>query len=388
MTKLIEDFTKRVAGSISSISALANALDLNLSEIENLLNTPADQRYKEKFIEKKHGGVRKVYNPSALVRKIQQRIINRIFKPLVDWPFFVYGSIPKSNGQPAKDYVAAANVHAGAGSLLKMDIKDFFDNIQREVVFDVFFDFFKYPYPVSEVLTDICCRDDRLCQGALTSSYLAALCIFDVEARMVKRIEKKGVTYTRYVDDITISSKNRSYDFSYVEKVVEEVLMSKDLPVNKGKTSVVNLTSKPLLVHGLRVNTSNARLPIAEVKRIRAAVQHLEVASREPNYITLPTYREEFNKCMGRVNKLARVGHIQHSALVSRLKRIRPKSTRSDLYVAIQMLKIIRRTSQQRRQHYFFKKQCAQAKTLLTLIKKNNKYSRRAAILLNYLRKI
>lgn len=386
--KKIFDFKKIGTGSISTINSLSSTLGVSRAEIEILLNTPIDQRYKEKIIEKKHGGTRTVYNPSSLVRKLQQRIINRIFKPLVDWPYFVYGSIPKTKGNSAKDYVAAANVHAGAGCLLKMDIKDFFDNIQRELVFDVFFTFFKYPYPVSEFLTDICCRNDRLCQGALTSSYLAALCLFDVEAKMVTRIERKGVIYTRYVDDITISSKKRGYDFSYVENVIEEVLTSKDLPINKNKTDVINLTSKPLLVHGLRVNTSNARLPIAEVKRIRAAVQHLEQAAKEPNYINMPTYRAQFNKCLGRVNKLGRVGHIQHEALVRRLRKIRPKSSRSDLYVAIEMLKIIRRTSPARKLHFFYKKQCAQAKTLLQLIKRNKKYQYRATILLNYLKGI
>lgn len=388
MTNRIENFSKLGYGSISCIAALAKALGISVLEIDELLNTPIEDRYKEIYIDKKHGGVRQVYNPSAPVRKIQQRINNRIFKQLVSWPYFVYGSIPKQLNQGARDYVAAANAHAGSKSLLKMDIKNFFDNIQRELVFDIFFDFFKYPYPVSEVLTDICCRGEKLCQGALTSSYIAALCLYESEAKMVNRVQRKGVIYTRYVDDITISSKSREYDFSLIESIIEKELMAKDLPVNAVKTEVSTLSSKPLLVHGLRVNTSNARLPTREIKKIRASVQHLEAAAKEPNYITLPSYRLEYNKCMGRVNKLKRVGHIQHSDLLKRLRKIKAKTSRSDLKVAIKMLKIIRSTSVARRQHYFFQRKCAQARTLLNLIKKNKKYGKRATLLIAYLKKI
>ena len=268
-----------------------------------------------------------------------------------------------------------------------MDIKNFFDNIHRELVFDVFFCFFKFPYPVSEVLTDVCCRGDRLCQGALTSSYIAALCLFDIETKMVDRIQRKGVTYSRYVDDITVSSKSRDHDFSFIENIIKEALSTKDLPINHAKTEVNILTSKPLVVHSLRVNTPNARLPTSEIKKIRASVRHLEAAAQEPNYITLPIYRTEYNKCMGRVNKLKRLGHSQHASLINRLRKIKAKTTRSDLLVALKMLQNILKTSPARRKHYFFRRQRAQARTLLTLLKKNKKYNKRAVILLHHLNK-
>lgn len=330
----IVDFKKRTSRSISSKKNLASALSITAAEIDALCLTPSESRYSELHRPKPNGDVRIVFNPTKLTRKIQTRINNRIFKDIVIWPYFVFGSIPKEKYGAPKDYIACANQHKGAGSILKIDVKNFFDNVHEHLVLNVFENFLKFPKPISEILTNICCRNGSLCQGAPTSSYIATLCLFDIEAKLVEKIERKGLVYTRYVDDITVSSKNRNYDFSYVSKLLCDALSEKELPVNHDKTVTSTSTSEALIVHGLRVNTSTARYPADEVRKIRAAVKNLEIVAREPNYIRSIHYGREFYKCQGRVNKLARVGHSQHSNFMKRLDCIRPMPSLIDISIA------------------------------------------------------
>lgn len=244
---------KVAAGSISSVDNLARALGLEVSDFEKVWDIPESDRYKSKEIDKSSGGRRVVYNPCAELRRIQRRINTRVFSnpDIIRWPIYLYGSIPSSSNKDdeyhSRDYVACAKLHCGAKSLLKMDIKDFFDNIHDGMVMDIFTDVLKYPEDVSMVLTRICTYQSRLVQGALTSSYIAMLSLYKDERSIVQRLQRKNLIYTRFVDDITVSSKISNYDFSFAINVVGEMLVNADLPINTKKL-LSNMLRLPLLL--------------------------------------------------------------------------------------------------------------------------------------------
>ncbi|WP_218278874.1 reverse transcriptase family protein [Pseudomonas sp. MYb185] len=339
-------FPQKVStASIANVDSLCQALSIPRSVLDQVLALGLDERYKEVMhIKKADGTNRPIYNPHHLLRRIQKKINERIFSDtkIIKWPGFLYGSIPNQTGSSgqdvSKDYVACAAVHCGAKSLLKIDVESFFDNIQRDIVLNIFSKFLKYPEDVADVLTNICCYKGRLVQGALTSSYIASLCLWDVEGNVVRRLNLKGLRYTRLVDDITVSSVGLATDFSYAKKLVEDMLSDRDLPIKASKTKVYRMSSEPLTVHSLRVNFSSPRLPADEVGRIRAAVKHVERLASEPNYITTHSYRKVYNRCVGRVNKLSRVGHNQHKILLARLNKIKPLPSFSDIRRAKAML--------------------------------------------------
>lgn len=323
--------------AIASIENLCRALDVTQSELEQIRNTPGESRYtRTEAPRKADGSIREVYNPSPAIRRIQRRINHRILSniELILWPDHVFGSIPNqiySEGSEARDYVACASQHCGAKSLLKLDIKDFFNNVHLGSVQKLFSELFHYADDVSEALADVCCLNGHLVQGALTSSYIASLVLHDIEGDVVKRLQYKGLTYTRYVDDITISTKISNYDFSFAQSVVGKMLAERDLPLNLDKVQRQYASLVPLTVHGLRVAFSTPRLPSDEVGRIRAAVKNLEILSQEGSYRCSHAYRHDFNRCMGRVNKLQRVNHLQHPKLVARLLKIQPLPSKRDL---------------------------------------------------------
>lgn len=247
-------------GSISSVENLCSALGISLDEIYGALSLPDEEKYSIKPIPKSDGGDRLVHNPHYLLRKIQRRINKRIFSrvSIIQWPDHLFGSVPNQPGQNNKeiinkDYVSCAAKHCGAKSILKVDVKDFFDNIHKSLVLDVFLNFMKYDREVSELLSEVCCFKSHVVQGALTSSYLAGLCLYDVEGAVVEKLMRKGLVYTRLVDDITVSSKVSNYDFTYALDVIKTMLTSKELPLNLAKTRSIYVSSEPLTVHGLRV---------------------------------------------------------------------------------------------------------------------------------------
>ena len=324
-------------GAIATISALCSALDITSSEIDQALSLSAEERYQKHIVPKINGSDRTVHNPHHLIRKIQRRINKRIFSnpDVILWPDHVFGSIPNDDLSisPAaeKDYVNCARQHCESKSILSVDIKDFFDNIHKSKVKEIFSEFLKFGSDVSDVLANICCREGHVVQGALTSSYLATLCLYSSEGLVVAKLRHKGLRYTRLVDDITISSHVAQYDFSFALRQVERMLDESGLPLNPSKTKIQNAGMKPLIVHGLRVDFSQPRLPPDEPRRIRASVKNLELLASTPGYRASRTYRRDFNRCLGRVNKLGRVGHAQHKALLERLRRVMPLPSHKDI---------------------------------------------------------
>ncbi|WP_339449029.1 reverse transcriptase family protein [Pseudomonas sp. EA_5y_Pfl2_R50] len=365
-------------GSISSIENLCSALSVSLQEIYGALSLSDEEKYTVSQTPKSDGSVRLVYNPHYLLRKIQRRINKRIFSRLsiVQWPDHLFGSVPnqrdpKNQSMINKDYVSCAAKHCGAKSLLKVDVKDFFDNIHKDIVLDIFENFMKFDRETSELLAEICCFKSHVIQGALTSSYLASLCLYDVEGAVVERLMRKGLVYTRLVDDITVSSKISNYDFSYSLDIVRAMLTSKDLPLNIAKTRSIYVSSEPLTVHGLRVAFPEPRLPSGEVSRIRAAVKSIENLASERDYRTTHAYRHDFNRCMGRVNKLVRVGHNRYESLLGRLKKIFPLPSKKDIERANAMLERLMRDCSTKRSTYWYAKRYYKLQERLIVLKRS-----------------
>jgi RNA-directed DNA polymerase len=323
--------------SIANKKNLCKTLLIEVDELDDALSLSNEQRYVIDYINKSNGEQRKIHKPHYKIRKIQRRINNQIFKDIVLWPSYIYGCIPNEIDEDTKvtiqkrDYVSCAARHCEAKSLLKMDIKDFFDNINSFLVNKLFIDFFKYPPEVSRLLTDICCYKGNLVQGALTSSYISALCLWDIENMLVARLNRKNLTYTRLVDDITVSSKTPNYQFDYAISCVSNVLNEKELPINQDKTIINYESITPLMVHGMRINFKEPRYPSDEVKKLRSAVHNIERLASEPGYRITFAYRKDFSRCMGRINKLKRVKHSAHKKLVERLKEILPLPARVDI---------------------------------------------------------
>lgn len=366
-------------GSVANIDALCSALDIKADELDEALSLPTEDRYERRSVPKKDGSERTVHKPHYLIRKIQRRINKRIFSnpAVITWPDHVFGSVPNSESNSStvveRDYVNCARQHCGAKSLISIDIKDFFDNVHSEKVFSVFSEFFKFPDDVSKTLADICCKGSHLVQGALTSSYLATLCLFKTEGDLVKRLHHKSLVYTRLVDDITISSKISGYDFCYAISMTEGMLNEAGLYLNKAKTKTQYVSMAPLIIHGLRVDFDKPRLLPEEPRRIRAAVRNLELLAASPGYRASRSFRKDFNRCLGRVNKLQRVQHNQFLPLLNRMREILPLPSHADIERAERMIHRLQKDydKENYKETYWFYKRFFVANERLNILKRS-----------------
>ncbi|PSE45904.1 RNA-directed DNA polymerase [Acinetobacter nosocomialis] len=331
---------------IKDIDHLAEILDLDINDILFAAQLDDADRYTSRSIAKPDGRERIVYNPKPIFRKIQRRIKNRLFTQ-ISWPDFVFGSIPAD--EKSHDFIECAQQHCLAQSVLKLDIEDFFDNITMRLVQDIFEDFFHYPEDVSEILAQLCCVDLKVPQGGITSSYLASIALFSLEEKLFLRLKSKKLTYTRYVDDITISSKNRDFNYESIINIVENLLNSINLPLNKKKIEVNRFSSTPLKVHNIRIDFKEPKYDKSEVKNIRAAIHRLSELAKKPNHRTHYFYRIDFNRCQGLVSKLRRVNHPSYLKLQNRLNKIAPIPNNADVkYIKDSIIELIKYFPQQK----------------------------------------
>ncbi|MCX5471620.1 reverse transcriptase family protein [Alcaligenes sp. A-TC2] len=362
-TALINDKIKKSNSAlIGNFKNLLHALEISDDDVSKLRAFLPHDRYKEKTIKKKDGSDRKVYAPIPVLKKIQNRIKNRILanQDVISWPSYIFGSIKnqkiEGGGIDSRDYVSCAAKHSGAKSLLTVDIKDFFDNVHEDIVAAVFERYVSTDKEVINWLLDVCCYEQHLVQGAPTSSYLANMSLYDIEPQLVHKLARKGLIYTRLVDDISVSSKIYDYNFSYALKLIEDALSEKGLYLNPEKISQRSVGSAPLTMHGLRIDYQTARLPAAEVGQIRAHVKNLEDAAKSYKSRTSYAYRQDYARCMGRVNKLARVKHNQHSKYLARLRAIQPLPSGNESTYCLKKLEVLEKTYLEAKETFSYRK--------------------------------
>lgn len=334
---------------IKSLASLSKELGVDLKTLIEVSEYRDDKKYRKPKapVFKSDGAERRIMSPCLELRKIQKQINRKIFRRNVKYPSYVFGSVPrdkKDKNSVSQDYISAASVHCSAKTICKLDVSDFFDNVHRADIYNIFNQLFRYSDDVSEVLTKLVTFNNHLVQGALTSSFIAMLVFWDDEPHLVDTLSKKGIRYSRLVDDITLSSKIHNYNFELSIDLVNDVLKKKGLCINSSKKNVKSISTENLTVHGLNVNFNKPCLPKDEAKRIKSAVRALESAVANNNSILSEFwYREEFYKTMGRVYKLERFGKSKaFRNLLNRLKAVQPIPSTKDLrYTRARIKKLI-----------------------------------------------
>lgn len=158
--------------------------------------------YTSFYINKKQGGFRKILSPCYDLKRIQKELNvvlrnNYEFNNVTIQGFVKYHSI-KTN----------AIVHKGANYIVNIDLKNFFDNIHFGRVRGMFmsppFSFSDY---IATNLAKVTCYEKKLPQGAPTSPTISNIICYRMDRKLAHLCNKYNCRYTRYADDITISTK-------------------------------------------------------------------------------------------------------------------------------------------------------------------------------------
>src|SRR5258706_8338328 len=192
---------------IESIEALAILYNISEDRLKSIVNRSSVHYRPIAPIIKENGKIRQIYNVVWPLKRLQRQTVDSIFHR-VAYPSYLQGSIKAENGI-SRDYIVDATRHAAYNIIMRFDIEDFFPSIKYGLVLSIWHDFFRFPLQVAHTLAKATTYQAFLPQGASTSSYIANLVFWDREPQLEAKLAQYGFFYTRYVDDINISSNER-----------------------------------------------------------------------------------------------------------------------------------------------------------------------------------
>lgn len=282
--------------SILSLKHLSRRTKINYKELRNFVNRKNVHAYKKFSIWKRSGGKRFIYVPAPNLKHVQQWFNEYILKQIpvhqASHAFTVGNSIKK-----------CALKHCGARWLIKLDIANFFESISEIQVFRLFRDLGYQPL-VSFEMARLCTlptswpsKRDRykqwrvrkenqiisdysqellgyLPQGAATSPLISNLVMRTCDENLSNIAKKYKLTYTRYSDDLSFSTRSQDFCRSDARNItfeVYKVLSKAGYRAQDRKTKIIPPGSKKIIL-GLNVDGDLPRLQKEYKNRIR---QHL-----------------------------------------------------------------------------------------------------------------
>ena len=255
-----------------------------------------DSMYRSFRLPKRTGGTRQIEAPEPQLAFLQRRIARKILKKI---PISPYATAYHRGARMTKN----ASPHTGKKHLLKIDLSDFFHSIRLTDVHSRVFAPY-YPKQIGYFLSLICCKDGRLTQGAPSSPAISNIVMRCFDEPFGHWCEKRGLSYTRYCDDITISGDvplYRAYEKASLW------LSNMGFTINEKKTRFITDASRQT-VTGLTVN-EKVSVPSDYKRKLR---QELYYVNRfgilsAADYLGLPDALKYCQSLMGRVNYILSV---------------------------------------------------------------------------------
>ena len=303
-----------------SLCTLARPLRESTATLRSIAQAPCG--YYRRIPIKRKGKVRETWDALAPLKSIQARIQCLILRK-VTYPRYLQGSI--RDEEQARDFVSNASLHCGRRVVISEDIENFFPSTSSDLIHDIWCSLFHFPDQIARVLTGLTTLEGYLPQGAKTSSYLANLALWRTEPQLVESLRRQGFTYSRYVDDITLST-DRRLTGSEIAKVVRQVARMCSLSGFRLKRSKHSLTTSGnrMSTTGLMVNR-RASLPKEVRSQTRSLVHQCEcLANISKAMRQTPHFAVEWNRTSGKVALLRRLHPTAGNPLRERLRAIKP----------------------------------------------------------------
>lgn len=296
---------------ISSLASLSALLSISRKQLRDV-SKAHDQFYKLSNNPKllKNGKQRIAYIVREPLWVIQLRITERILNN-VQFPTYLQG------GVKGRDYVNNANLHCGAKIVITEDIKKFFPSIEVERVRRMWQYFFKFTPEIADLLARLTTYDGFVPQGAKTSTHIANIVFWDLEPQVVESLASKGITYTRFVDDVTISSKKllSESEIAGIKNVIYSMFRKKGLKPNPNKSKVMS-KGNAMRVNGLNINAGMPTIPKNKRRDLANSINQLTEQTAEDECLPVKL----FESLSGQVANYKRLHSGQMEPYVQLLK--------------------------------------------------------------------
>lgn len=277
-----------VYNELSSIEADLGIPLTTLYAVSNNISA----HYRSVTVPKKSGGTRVLSVPDEILKRIQRRIADVILS---------YSPISRH----ATAYRSGATVqrnalpHLAKFSVLKLDIKHFFDSITYSAVKDRCFPSKRFSEQIRILLTMLCYRGDALPQGAPSSPTITNIIMFDFDETVGSFCKERNISYTRYCDDMTFSG---DFDVAELLAFVKQELFKNGFILNKEKTTFTT-KGKRQTVTGIVVN-DKLSTPANYRKAIRQQMHYINKFGLESYLAKIETTESKskyLEKLLGRI---------------------------------------------------------------------------------------
>jgi len=259
--------------SLQNRKDIADLLDVDIKTlIYHLYRVPEEKKYKDFDIPKRHGGTRTISAPITSLKIIQRKfhfVLQCLYKPNNYIHSYREDRNVRSN----------ALQHTQRKVILNIDLKEFFPSIHIGRVKGLFkHQPFNCNEVVAKTLAQICCHSSLLPQGAPTSPIISNMICEKMDKEIGQLVRRYGYTYTRYADDMSLSTLDDNFSNNILEvnqdgqleigKDLFEIISRNSFEINKEKIRIRNSNERQL-VTGLVTNEfPNVRREY--VRKIRA----------------------------------------------------------------------------------------------------------------------
>ena len=221
--------------AIKSLKHLYFILKTNKKELDEVLGNLnkyyrpycKPKRKKDGNLKMKNGKVetREICPSTGVLKEIQKRIKTRILKKF-EFQDYIQG------GVKGKDNISNAKIHQGNKYFFTTDLRNFFPSVKYNDVYEMFI-CNGFSADVSSILTKLTTYKYSVPQGIPTSTYITNLVAIPLDKELIDIGKCNGIKYTRYVDDLSFSSRK---DFRNLIPQIINTIDANKLKISYRKT--------------------------------------------------------------------------------------------------------------------------------------------------------
>lgn len=247
-----------------SLEDLANAMGLS-RKIIFLFSMCSSKYYKKFNILKKNNKSREICAPNFKLKLVQKWLLVNIFSKL---SVTNHAMAFKKGLNGIK---SNATIHNNSLYILQIDLKDFFTSITEKQVFKLVRRK-GYNQTISAVITGLCTYNGYLPQGGITSPVISNLVCNSLDKRLFGLCSKRDINYSRYADDMTFSSNEKSA-LKRIVPIITEIIRQEGFTINEEKTRFSCPGSRKVIT-GVNINSNKLKASKELKKRVRAMIHH------------------------------------------------------------------------------------------------------------------
>ncbi|WP_386686547.1 retron Ec67 family RNA-directed DNA polymerase/endonuclease [Lonepinella sp. MS14437] len=303
--------------SCTSISDLISEFQMKISprQFGYIVYGLSDaEKYQCFTIPKKSGGDRIIQSPNSSLKEIQRKIADILMHCISEIKKKNHNYLRCNHAfECNKSIVSNAEIHRNKKFILNIDIKDFFDSIHygRIKGFFVSDSYFSLNENVARIIAKSATCNGFLPQGSPLSPVISSLIGNLIDVRFLKLAKKYRFSYSRYADDITLSSnEDLSPSLIYwdelnnvwkITNVIDSLIKESGFKINHKKTRYNRYSSRQI-VTGIVVNRK--RNVTSEYRRENRAMVHslLQTGKFYISNITGEKVEGSINQLIGRIN--------------------------------------------------------------------------------------